>query len=192
MKFSDSEILLRREEKKKEKYNDLQNGYIVDGEVLYFAEKKVLDSFFILIPVLFEQMPDELAKIKYPIEFRPQQIYTRQNLRVNFCFSLFPDNIEEPDMRAVANRMIAAIRKENANCRIVAKRGLDEISGYWFSFQSPAMDGSLYHMMLIAKVDGRILHGTFNCPFEEMEQWRHLVLSVWKSIKTLKETEEKK
>lgn len=65
------------------------------------------------LPDSFQIMPLELAEIKYPSIFRPQQIFTSIDLDINMGFNIFPQKLEEDDMWILAEHMKSIITKEN-------------------------------------------------------------------------------
>ena len=90
----DLEILKKREERKKEKYQTLEDGIYMNGKILQFERKSILNTFTLYLPDIIKQMPKEYARIKYPSEFRPQQILTTCDLSVNLGFTVFPKQIQ--------------------------------------------------------------------------------------------------
>ncbi len=98
--YLDEEILKKKEGLKKRKYNNLENGYYVAGRIIHFTEEIILESFFMHLPDNMGIMPDEVAKIRYPSEFRPQIILTI----VNMGFNVFERQIQEGEMKAMVRR----------------------------------------------------------------------------------------
>lgn len=88
MRYRDEEILRKREELRRRNYASLEKGYYMDGEILTFERKRLLDTCSLMLPDSMKLMPEELARIKYPSEFRPQRILTSMDLDVNLGFSL--------------------------------------------------------------------------------------------------------
>ncbi len=181
--YLDEEILKKREELKKRKYSNLESGYYVAGRVIHFNEEKILESFFIHLPDNMGIMPDEVAKIKYPSEFRPQIILTTINLSVNMGFNLFERQIPKGEMEAMVRRMASAIEREHPDYRFYGCREMEKMEGYWFAFRSHAMDSDLYNMMFALKFEKSIVLVNFNCPYKDYKQWQKVVILMWKTIR---------
>lgn len=98
MSYMDELILKKREQKKIEMYTGLEDGIYVDGKIVYFERKRLLDTFSLMLPDSWKQMPEEYARIKYPSEFRPQIIITTLDLSVNLGFTAFPNKIQSDDI----------------------------------------------------------------------------------------------
>ena len=88
MPYADEELLEKREEAKKKKYQTLEDGIYLDGRVLSFERTGILDSFSFCLPDVMKIMPLDYARIKYPSEFRPQMILTTEDLSVSFLLDL--------------------------------------------------------------------------------------------------------
>ncbi len=190
MPYADEELLEKREEAKKKKYQTLEDGIYLDGRVLSFERTGILDSFSVCLPDVMKIMPLDYARIKYPSEFRPQMILTTEDLSVNMGFTAFPNEMDSDDPEGMAVHMEAAIHRSNPNCRMYPVRELKEISGNWFAFRSHAMDSSIYNMMLLTAVGGRLIQGSFNCVYEEYRKWKKIVLLMWESIRPLTKEEQ--
>jgi len=50
-------------------------------------------------------------------------------------------------------------------------------------YKSYSMGGAIYNIMFVSAIFDRPLIGTFNCPFEQWEQWRPVALEMLKTIR---------
>lgn len=178
----DELILKKREQKKIEMYTGLEDGIYVDGKIVYFERKRLLDTFSLMLPDSWKQMPEEYARIKYPSEFRPQIIITTLDLSVNLGFTAFPNKIQSDDIMKIMERTRAAIYRSNPDCIMYPCAELQKIRGAWFAFRSHAMDSDLYNMMMIAALGKRIVQGSFNCLYKDYTKWKKMILMMWNSI----------
>lgn len=185
MPYADEEILRKREEVKKKKYQTLEDGIYMDGRILLFGRENLLNAFSLCLPDIMKIMPQEYARIKYPSEFRPQIILTTDDLGVNMGFTIFPGEAESEDLEGMTVHMGSAIHRSNPNYRLYPVRELEEITGKWFAFRSHAMDSSIYNMMLLTAVGGNLVQGSFNCGYEEYRKWKRIVLLMWNTIRPL-------
>lgn len=192
MPYLDEEILMKREESRKERYCSLESGIYMDGKILSFDKRDILDTFSIMLPVSMKEMPEIYAKIKYPSEFRPQIILTTQNLSVNMGFTLYPEAVQtdNDNMMELIRHIQAAIKRSDTSCRMYPCVCLKEVQGTYFAFRSHAMDSGLYNMMMIAVVGKKMVQGNFNCYYRDYQKWKRAVLMMWETI-TMKEEEER-
>ena len=90
MDFLDEKIMeMRRQEKQKE-LNIREDGLIVKGEKIEFQDTTLFqEKMLILLPTSFVDMPQKIARLKYPSEQRPQIIKTDLLGSTNVAFNLF-------------------------------------------------------------------------------------------------------
>ena len=90
MDFLDEKIMeMRRQEKQKE-LNIREDGLIVKGEKIKFQDTTLFqEKMLILLPTSFVDMPQKIARLKYPSEQRPQIIKTDLLGSTNVAFNLF-------------------------------------------------------------------------------------------------------
>lgn len=186
-KYMDEIILQKREEIRKVKFHSVENGFFVAGKIVRFNPQKIMNSFLIYLPDNMGLMPKELAKIKYPSEFRPRVLLTTLDLSTNLGFSLFHRKIQDDELQKMCERMMGAIKREHADYRFLGSQNISGIQGYQFSFRSHAMDTDLFNMMLIAQVGEQTVLGNFNCLYKDYESWKELILATWKTIQVIGE-----
>ena len=90
MDFLDEKIMeMRRQEKQKE-LNIREDGLIAKGEKIEFQDTPLFqEKMLILLPTSFVDMPQKIARLKYPSEQRPQIIKTDLLGSTNVAFNLF-------------------------------------------------------------------------------------------------------
>ncbi|HBA68857.1 MAG TPA: hypothetical protein DCZ40_05805 [Lachnospiraceae bacterium] len=184
-KYMDMEILREREERKKEKYKSLEEGYYIAGQVVRFSRKKVMERFYMFLPDCMKIMPEQMARIKYPSEFRPQEILTTADLSVNLGFTVFSKQFGAEEMEELAKRMRSAIKRDHPDYAFDECIKIEESGGYCFSFRSHAMDSDIYNGMLAVQMDRYAVLANFNCPYTEREQWEEPVMLMWKTMEPL-------
>lgn len=189
MAFKDESILKKREMLKRRTHTTLEGGFYVRGKVIYFDRKEMFDIFTIYIPNIMRIMPDDIARIKYPSEFRPNKILTTLDLDVNIGFSILWDGIQTKDAEKLTIRMMSAIKRSNSDFQFYEMEKIGENEGYYFAFRSHAMDSDIYNMMLVEPVGDHLMLSSFNCLYQEMGDWKKVVLLMWKSIAALDKKE---
>lgn len=181
----DETILKKRENIKKQKYTSIENGFYFEGQIMHFAEKTIFDAFSIYIPDIMRVMPEEISRIKYPSEFRPDMIYTTLDLSVNIGFSMLCKNLEVKDVKKMSERMMSAIKRSNSDIRFYGVDNIKEIGGCYFTFRSHAMDSDIYNMTLITPIGKDLLQSSFNCLYRDSDKWKKIIIIIWKTIKNL-------
>lgn len=191
-KYLDEIILMKREKKKKEKYTSLEEGYYIDGKIVHFNESKIMKNFSMYLPDNMDVMSDELAKVKYPSEFRPKVIFTTLDLSVNMGFSIFYRTIKDNEMEKMCERIMTAIKREHMDYRFYGQKKMEKVLGYRFSFRSHAMDNDLFNMMLIAQLAEHTVFSNFNCLYKDYDKWEKVVELMWNTIQSVSKGDELK
>lgn len=184
--FKDEEIIDKRNEQKKQQYHSLEKGLFIKNSIVVFKKQTVLERLTAYFPDTWKQMPSDLAKIKYPSEFRPHQIMSSVDLGVNMGFSIFPSELQIMDVEQTAKRIMKTIYSENTGIKMEDFMPLKILDGYWFAFRSHAMDSDLYNRMLICPINGTIMQVSFNCPYEDLNDWEDAVILMWESIEFIR------
>ncbi len=187
MPYLDEEILRQRQESYKEKYRDIYGEKVyVGGEYLTFSEQTLFDGRMRLwLPDRFDDMPEEIAKIKYPMEQRPQIIKTSDDSIVNFSFNLFDQAFKDSQIGEAAGTFQLVVKKLHPSSSMFEKHiePLEELRLGWFDFKTTSIDAPVYTIMAVTVIDGRLLHAVFSCLHENMDDWKPVALQVLRSIR---------
>jgi len=185
--YLDVEIIQKRNEKLKDQHTTLETGIYINGEITEFERKEIFDSFFIMTPIAFTLIPDELADVKYPFVFRPPYILTNNDLTINFNFSKFTNNLQKTTIMETTEEVKKVLENEQDVSNFGEVKSLVNIEGYYFDFRQNVMDGELYHMLANIKLGDNIYQLTFNCLFSIYLDWKPAVLQMWESAEYDKE-----
>jgi len=112
-----------------------------------------------MLPKSFKDMPVEQAKLKYPMEQRPQIIKTNEGTDINFTFSLLEQPIANRQVKLVRDSLKRVLRSARPDMKFL-ENGLEEIEDHtigWFEFISNGIDGKLYNMMYFTPIDGKLI-----------------------------------
>ncbi len=183
--FNDEVILKKREEIKKQKYVTIENGCYVRGKILKFILKDMFHIFSLYMPDNMCKMPEELAKIKYPSEYRPDSIYTTLDLSVNIGFNILGDELQIKDVQKVAERMRAAIQRSNSSFQFYEIEKINKNSGCYFDFRSHAIDVDIYNMIYLVSIENNLIQSNFNCLYQQKNDWKKVVKLIWESIEKI-------
>lgn len=172
----------------------IYTGIKVKNKWIEFEERPfVEDKILMIVPKEFTIMEPEKAKVKYPMEQRPQTILTDQSGAVNLLFNYMKDTVSDNQVEMVRDRLFGMMRRVNPGIKPQAT-GKEMISGKqvaYVEFSNPVMDGKLYNLMFFFAVDGRICMGIFNCRTKEMKYWKQSAFEMMCSIKILSQTDDK-
>ncbi len=185
MDFLDKKIIeMRRKEAQKE-LNIREDGLIINGEQIDFQETLLFhEKMTILLPTSFVDMPQKIARIKYPSEQRPQIIKTNLLGSTNFAFNLFDKTIKPVQMQSAADGMKSILKKVNP-ANIFYESGtepLGETMLSWFEFKGHGIDTQIYYIVFLTSIGGKLMHGIFNCAVADMEAWKEAAFQVIRSI----------
>ena len=165
-------------------------GSIYDGvyvkEILYeFQEEEIFQGVKIMLPVVFEDMPNEVAKIKYLSAYRPQIIKTNEDGSINFCFSLLEQGINEQGVREFANSYKEALKKMHlADSFYVEKEEQWKLKNFiWCAYRNYSMNGAVFNHVFFTTVKEHLLIGMFNCADKERELWKHVMKDIMLTLR---------
>lgn len=182
--FFDEKILEYRRRARKEKYSTLETGIYIKDELVQFERKTLFKGkMSIMMPVSFVDLPSNLAKIKYISEQRPQIIKTSLDTTVNLGFSMpdlevYPEHIEE-----LCKQTKSALKQINPAIVFYEGQVESDLPLGWFEFKSYGIDSNVYNLMFMTIVDKKLLHGIFNCNYNDAIEWRDAARQMMRTIK---------
>lgn len=189
MSYLDEDFLKLKRREKYAKYSTLETGIYIKDELVEFEPRDIPElNINASLPKTFVRMLLSIAKIKYPSETRPQMIFTSLDTTVNFTFSVYPQDVPLDQVKRVAEQMKAMLKKVNpANIFYDLQAEVAENRALcWFNYKSYAIDDQIYTIMyLLAAEKGKILHGTFSCRFDSMNEWNRAAIQVIQSVKVM-------
>ncbi|SNS15304.1 hypothetical protein SAMN05446037_100514 [Anaerovirgula multivorans] len=193
MEYMDEKILKMKNQFKKYENKDIMGTVHIGEEKFEFEDVEFFDGKMTMrIPEVFTDMPLEMAKMKYPSEQRPQSIKTNEDGSVNITLSLFDEAIEKDQIKECRNGFRSIIKRMNPSTLFFDNEIMDmeDTKIGYFDYRSPALDDNLYNIMFVRAIDSKLLMGTFNCIFKDMEEWKPVALQMILSIKDLTQKKE--
>lgn len=157
-----------------------------------FASKIVLevksllnDRIELKIPSDFEIMSEEMMKIKYPSENRPNLVYTNESGGINVALSLTENDASEEQIPAFLDAFVNAFQNiyPSADWK---DNGVKTINGKevgYIEFVTPALDTEIYNLIFFTDLDGKLLMATFNCTKKSIEEWESSAHEIMNSLK---------
>ena len=185
MSYVDTQIVPRRIAAKNDRAISISNTVEIKGVSYSFNRVRVLDdAVSVVVPEQFGKMTEESARLKYPSEYRPQCIYTTDDGSINIAFDLSDYPLEKEQIEEKISEWKLAIKRVNpAYVFYLEKIEIlnDRKIGY-FDFKSYPLDQDLYSLIFITSIGGKLLMGTFNCPFTHYKDWKRLAIQMILSI----------
>lgn len=183
--MQEKEIIEERIKNQKRQYTSIETGMYICGDIIKFKRIDLFDeSFHMMVPEEFLEMPVKFQRVKYPSEFRPQVIMTSMDLSVNLGLTLFSQKSDAKEVRVILESIKSLIKKSYPDYRFFkSEYKRDERQPYgWFDFKSYAFDDSVYNVQFVMLIRKNILQGSLNCPYAKAEDWKRAMLQMIKSI----------
>ena len=200
MEHMDKQIWMVRNEMRKEKKSisgqensldekqpiDIYKEYIeLNGVFLPMADKSLLeDKVKIRIPKSFMLMPAEMASLKYPSERRPNPIFTDESTSINLAFNYTMTPLNDVEMEEFKESMVEVFKQMQPGASWLDE-GIKDVNDKpmgFIEFISPALDGSIYNLMIFLSLEDQALICSFNCLEEDREEWRPIAHAMMESL----------
>ena len=166
----------------------IYTGIKIAGEWIDFEERLFLgDMVAMMVPMEFREMEQDKAKIKYPMERRPETILTDYTGTVNILFSDLGEPMKNGDAETIRDGMLKIMRRVNPGIRPLST-GLEEVSGKniaYAEFSNTAIDGKIYNLMFFLEVAEKATMISFNCLTKSMKYWKKPAFEMMQSVKII-------
>lgn len=188
MEYLDEQLLEVKKQQRKSWHQTLETGFYIQDQLVEFDWVTLEPiSLSLMLPTTFVTMPQSMVQVKYQSVNRPQIIKTSLDTSVNFTFSLLPHRVVPNQLRSLTKQLQSIIQRTNpANVfyDIQEEETCGEIPVCWFDYKGYAVDEQIYYMMYVLPwKEDQMLHGTFNCVFHCMDEWKKAARQVILSIK---------
>jgi hypothetical protein len=172
-------------EKPSRKEQSIYTGIRILGNTIEFSQREFVNGLLkMTVPSDYEEMDEEDAKVKYPMEQRPDTILTDDTGAHNVLFSYMEQTVKDSEMEEVRNRMVRMIRTMNPGI-IPKSEGAEALSGKnvaYVEFTSPALDVKLYNLMFFFELEGRVMMVNINLPANKERYWKKPAFEMMRSI----------
>lgn len=188
--FKDEKIIEMRNKWDNENNSDIYTGVYVEGELFEFEEYELFENAIkVMLPNKFVEMPDKMKKIKYPMDTRPQIIKTDLQGRINITFSLLNVKTTKETIEQIISQMKSMTQRLMPQYEFSDIFSGETRNAYYYGYEyvSSVVDGKMYNFAYGISVNGKFLHGIFNCPFQEKLLWKKTFLQICKSIIVIQE-----
>ena len=183
--FIDKEIISLKKRKQKDKLRTTigENNILIENKIISLVRENLFENkFSIKLPSNFEYMEDELARIKYFSNYRPQIIKWNEEESATIGFSqIFNCNMEMKELCKEVYHTIFSLFPQNVfyNRELIK---FNDIEVYWFDYKSFAIDIDLYNILFMFKIKNDLILGNFNCIFDKFEDWNLAMLKMLETI----------
>lgn len=143
----------------------------------------------ISLPKNFKDMPDYIAKKKYPSKHRPPIIITSEDTLVNYLFNLVEKTLPKSEINDAAIGLYDNLKRTQPISRFDEINMIDRVNGQaaWFSYESQVLDADLFQIAYVTDIQGKLMCGAFNCLAEDKSKWFDNALY---SIMSIREVED--
>ena len=144
-----------------------------------------------MLPTNFVPMSQEIAKIKYPSEHRPETIFTDETGTINLMFQYMEGDVTDTTIETFRNQVFGLMKRVNPGIK-EREIGMMDVAGKqiaYVEFSNTTMDGKLYNIMFYLAIKGQPLMGSFNCQTKEMKYWKPVAFEMIRSIEVVESEE---
>ena len=160
---------------------------------MYFETVKLFRSRIeVEIPCDFVDMPDYVAKKKYPSKHRPPVILMSRDTAINYSFNLMDVPLKQEDMMRAGDGFYINMKKMTpTGCfedlqEITREDGMKVVS---FSYEAPAVDEDIFGIIYLTAIRGKLLYGGFNCLLRDRQIWEDTAFHTIRSIREVEQSE---
>jgi len=148
---------------------------ITQAQEIQFERVSLLDGkLSIIIPDGFNELDEDIKKMKYPMENRPDIIYSNQNASVNITVSQKSTYIPEDKLNELKEILTTSFNNMYPTATWLKNETIS-INGKAFirlELITPAIDQEIYNMILSTSLENRHLLIGFNCLKKQMEEYQ--------------------
>jgi len=188
--FLDQAILEKRREKLKASHVTLEGGIYIQGEVMTFKRKEILDSFSLMVPTSFGIMNEDFKSVKYTSKFAPAYLLTSEDLSVNLGFSMFIDHTPKESVVQIAQGIKDTLESNQSTFDFGEMASLEKVNGCYFQFFQTTLDTDMFHVMAFVRISDKIMKMSFNCMSDlDYMTWKNTVIQMLESIEKYEKEE---
>ena len=185
-------VINQVEEQEQINNQNIYEGITVTDKYYKFQEMVFFDDTLkIQIPTNFIDMPDEVARLKYPFSARPQIIKTDDTGSLNIILNLVPKNIKDQEIPAVKEGIKELFKRLNPSYLFLEEgvETIEEKTVGFFEFKSPTFDDPLFNLMFFIELNHNVMMGVVNCPYSQHVAWRPIARQIMQSMRCLATSE---
>ena len=132
------------------------------------------------VPQGLTPMSEEMAKIKYPSENRPQVIYGDEKGKASLGITAGRNPLPADKLDVFKDMMLKMLESLKPQAEAVT---VDGHKGWLLTFRSQTPDSEILNMMLITSQDEKAVQMTFNMTTDLIEQYQEAAKASLLSLK---------
>lgn len=145
------------------------------------------------IPGNFVDMPDYIAKKKYPSKHRPPVILMSKDASVNYSFHLMDVPLNQEEMMEAGNGFYLNMKKLTPmghfdELKEIAREDGSKVA--CFAYEAPTINEDIFGIIYVTEIGGKLLYGGFNCILKDKEIWEEAAFHTIRSIKEVEQSED--
>lgn len=194
MKYGDEKNIIARKASQTCKKLDIQNAVEIEKITYLFSRREFPEhKISMVLPEQLVVMPSNIARVKYPSEFRPELIMTTPDQNLDFTLHYHRNVVLDPleavevaeSFRMSGKRMYPA----SVFSHVDKIDTVNTVVSY-YGFQAPAFDADIYSINFVISIEKRLLLGSFNYLYENQAKWDMLIDQMLETICDLSKVEE--
>ena len=134
----------------------------------------------IKLPSHFEPMPEALLKVKYPSGNAPTEVYSNTDGSVNVALNHTSNQVSKEKLSALLPAFVNQFTKSYPSINWKQKTTTEK--GLLLEFETPSVDTSIYNLMAVQSLNGKMLMVSFNCPLPLQKEWEMKARKIIGSI----------
>lgn len=160
---------------------------IGNGRISLRRESLFEGKCSMMLPDIMEDMAYEDRMVKYR-HHRPPVIKTDENGDVTITFNKIPlSEMKEAENTYEMLLQIQSDMKKVWKQNVFYDTGEERADGLdvaWMDFKGFCLDGSLYSMIFIFRVEEQLIMGNFHCSFPQYDVWKPVIRKLLATIRT--------
>lgn len=188
MEYVDEAVIGLRNDKTGKQHTstvDITGQYTVYGETYTFSQQQLFDGKLnITLPSGFEPITEHIAEKKYLYAQKPEVTFTGASGRVDLSLNLLKTAVRSEQLPTYLQKVKYMLRRTNPSILFFEIEQIKAVNSVALAmdFKSFSVGGPVYNLMFVTLLDGRLLLGSFNCPFDLWEEWRPVMLAIIETI----------
>ena len=154
-------------------------------EIGMCKKEKIFDEkTSIMIMQEFEPLDENLVRLKYPAENRPQKILATDNGAVCLTFQMTFIELTEQTIPPIVQMIKQNIHKMQPAIQFI-EEGVEKVGDIpygWFDFKGFAIDGPIYYLQVLLSIDRKMCNMSLSVPYEQREKWKQETFRMLQTI----------
>ena len=132
------------------------------------------EQFVTMIPIGFEDLPEKIVTLKYPLSGRPEIIKADENYISDFKYSLLDVETEAYALDVLCEYVKNIILNSNSGFQFMETYAWKDEKmniAKAFSFQNKVLDGVVFNVIGYKQFGRDVINISMSCPLEKKEEY---------------------